>query len=50
MSKRVVYVAFWNTELNEMISFLKEHNYNEDRINAIEFVLKESQKLDKEYV
>ncbi len=50
MNKRVVYLAIWNSELSEMIQFLRDNNYNQDRIDQMEYVLNESTRLDKEPV
>ncbi len=41
MSKRVIYVAFWNEELLDLIHFLQDKGYNQDQIDKLSFMVKE---------
>jgi hypothetical protein len=50
MSKKIIYVAFWNNELDELINFLKLHKYNEGEIDRLEYLLKEVQHGTEELV
>ncbi len=47
MSKRLIYVPFWEAELVELLNFLKEHKYTESEIAAIEHLVdKEKYSMD----
>ena len=39
MSKRVIYIAFWDTEVEELINHLKQTNGNQDLIDKLEFMV-----------
>lgn len=41
MNKRVIYVALWNTQIRDLITFLKEKQYDEEVIKHLEFVVDE---------
>lgn len=39
MSKHLVFVSLWDTQLEELINFLKEHQYPEPDVAHLEMVL-----------
>ncbi len=48
--KRVIYVGIWNHKLADLITFLKEKEYDPSLVDELEYVLNEHLKLHKETV
>lgn len=42
MNKHLILYSFWETELEQLIVFLKEHNYSPTEIANMELVLEKA--------